>query len=179
MRRKLTIACTLLGCATLVIAAASFIFFVSPSTAATRTSTSPDADTLRFGLADAWISMSHSFDVAASPFRTRQSNGVTTITGPLSQTVEVFGIATFSEATLPAPSSGSYVIRTYQLSLWPVALVLLLPAAHAYAYRPWKRRRRLRRGLCPDCGYDLRGATSATCSECGWSDVQPAPEASP
>lgn len=28
-------------------------------------------------------------------------------------------------------------------------------------------RRRLRRGLCPACGYDLRGGSGPTCPECG------------
>lgn len=31
-----------------------------------------------------------------------------------------------------------------------------------------KRTHRLRRGRCPDCGYDLRGAFNAGCPECGW-----------
>lgn len=33
---------------------------------------------------------------------------------------------------------------------------------------PLKHRWRRRRGLCIRCGYDLRGATSPLCSECGW-----------
>lgn len=31
-----------------------------------------------------------------------------------------------------------------------------------------KRRMRLRRGLCPQCGYDLRGTAQMICSECGY-----------
>lgn len=30
-----------------------------------------------------------------------------------------------------------------------------------------RRRRRIRRGLCPGCAYDLRGSASQTCPECG------------
>lgn len=32
-----------------------------------------------------------------------------------------------------------------------------------------RRARRRRRGLCPSCGYDLRGTTGAPCPECGAS----------
>jgi hypothetical protein len=30
-----------------------------------------------------------------------------------------------------------------------------------------RRRRRVKRGLCPACGYDLRGSASQNCPECG------------
>ena len=30
-----------------------------------------------------------------------------------------------------------------------------------------RRRRRIKRGLCPKCAYDLRGSASQTCPECG------------
>jgi hypothetical protein len=37
-----------------------------------------------------------------------------------------------------------------------------------FARRPWsRRRRRLERGQCPGCGYDLRGVESPRCPECG------------
>lgn len=32
----------------------------------------------------------------------------------------------------------------------------------------WRAGRRLRRGHCPSCGYDLRFAMRAGCNECGW-----------
>lgn len=39
------------------------------------------------------------------------------------------------------------------------------------------RRRVRRRGLCPHCGYDLRGLTAAVCPECGQDAPSPAPGA--
>jgi hypothetical protein len=50
---------------------------------------------------------------------------------------------------------------------WAVAVVFgVLPVAGLV--RVWRRRRRLRRGLCVSCGYDLRG-NSGRCPECGAS----------
>ena len=50
---------------------------------------------------------------------------------------------------------------------WAVAAAFLSPPA--YGVLGWRRRRarlRLARGLCPECGYDLR-ATPGRCPECG------------
>jgi hypothetical protein len=46
-----------------------------------------------------------------------------------------------------------------------VAATSVLPAVRLRAI--WRRLRRIRRGLCTDCGYDLTGNTSGTCPECG------------
>jgi hypothetical protein len=48
------------------------------------------------------------------------------------------------------------------------AAILYMLLAAPFALRRW---RRIKRGLCPKCGYDLRGrgnaADAATCPECG------------
>ncbi|MCI0363320.1 MAG: hypothetical protein L0219_05525 [Phycisphaerales bacterium] len=58
------------------------------------------------------------------------------------------------------------------LPIWPgfaintafYALILWVLFAAPFALR---RRRRIRRGLCSKCGYDLRGSNVSACPECG------------
>lgn len=54
--------------------------------------------------------------------------------------------------------------------MWTLALVFVANPA-TWFMRRWlhryRRRRRIRRGLCVTCGYDLRGSESGVCSECG------------
>lgn len=52
---------------------------------------------------------------------------------------------------------------------WAITLITALPAAWFTSRwrREARRRSRLRHGLCPRCGYDLRAAGSARCPECG------------
>ena len=61
---------------------------------------------------------------------------------------------------------------------WDVLVLLfaLLPAARAVVAlrRRIRRRRRLVRGLCPECGYDLR-ASSERCPECGRTSTTAGP----
>ncbi len=60
-------------------------------------------------------------------------------------------------------------IRCISAPHWLVAGVLLVPASllSVRYYRGARRRWRVRKGLCITCGYDLRGAASDVCSECG------------
>lgn len=72
----------------------------------------------------------------------------------------------------PAPPSRWSGGIQFNPILWSVRMPLYVPLAlfsviPGIELRHWvRRRRRRRRGLCEDCGYDLRGAMR-TCSECG------------
>lgn len=50
---------------------------------------------------------------------------------------------------------------------WLLVILVSIPLVHD-AVRGLRRRRRLARGRCPNCGYDLRGAPGA-CPECATS----------
>lgn len=57
------------------------------------------------------------------------------------------------------------LMKIVSVPIWmPIALLLILPLARGRAL--WRRRQRLRAGLCVACGYDLR-ATTNLCPECG------------
>ncbi len=51
----------------------------------------------------------------------------------------------------------------YAVILWVSTIGAV--ALHRFTFRHHIRRKR---GLCPMCGYDLRGELDAGCSECGW-----------
>ena len=57
---------------------------------------------------------------------------------------------------------------TLAFPVW--APILLLALACAIAYRQYCRAGQ-REGLCPQCGYDLRGSPGGSCPECG-ADVR-------
>jgi hypothetical protein len=63
-------------------------------------------------------------------------------------------------------------VPTYRLiavPYWFIAAFLSVPLIRAMLVAR-RRRGRLDRGLCPDCGYDIR-ATPGRCPECGASDM--------
>ena len=56
------------------------------------------------------------------------------------------------------------------LPYWLIEIVVLIIPGSLICLllrRPLRRSRRLRRGLCHDCGYDLRGSITRRCPECG------------
>jgi len=74
-----------------------------------------------------------------------------------------FGIAAGFLTGQPLP----YMKIAWSLGVWIFyAAILWLLFAAPFA---WRRRRRIKRGLCPACAYDLRGrgSDSKTCPECG------------
>ncbi len=87
------------------------------------------------------------------------------------------------EALTPAellslrPSGGlrhtSVIWSGYLHNMVALALVLLLAYASQVQVRRTLSRmtthRRMVRGHCPICNYDLRGGTSGSCPECGWT----------
>ena len=89
---------------------------------------------------------------------------------PLDTDRRLLGIGFMSGSGYPLIAStaiGPPVVltRVWVVPWWAVVLITgVLPAARALSWR--RRRRRVRRGACVYCGYDLR-ATPDRCPECG------------
>jgi hypothetical protein len=62
---------------------------------------------------------------------------------------------------------GRYIYRDlfFSIPYWLIVSVSVVLRA-LLEIRPWIERRRMRRGLCPQCAYDIR-ATPDHCPECG------------
>jgi hypothetical protein len=80
------------------------------------------------------------------------------------------------------PHSGAYRETRLRVPFPVAAAVLVVPptALLSLALFRWVRRRRVPRGLCTHCGYDLR-ASPHTCPECGQPTAarRPVPESRP
>lgn len=63
------------------------------------------------------------------------------------------------------------VATSYAGHLLPPTILLGVAGAAGLSTPVIRRRRRRKRGLCLRCGYDLRGATTEVCSECGYRNV--------
>lgn len=75
-----------------------------------------------------------------------------------------FGVARGRPGDLPVPGAIFVAVR---FPHW-AALAVLLPVPLAYARRGIRRWTRRRRGLCLNCGYDLRESKGpGRCPECG------------
>jgi hypothetical protein len=79
-----------------------------------------------------------------------------------------FGFGYWNTSIPGTPGSGGMSMRGLTIPHWFVIAVLgVAPAiAGRRLHHRWRRRRRVRRGLCADCGYDVR-ASGERCPECG------------
>ena len=71
--------------------------------------------------------------------------------------------------TAPAPGM-IYVSPSHQavsIPIWLIALLFALYPTATFVRGPLRRWHRAKQGLCPQCGYDLRGNVSGRCPECG------------
>jgi len=84
---------------------------------------------------------------------------------PAGDAAVVRRLANFVSGGLPQP--GLIDGGGFEVSLWPlVACLAILPALWLFRRGRFVAARRMARGLCPSCGYDMR-ATPDRCPECG------------
>lgn len=58
-------------------------------------------------------------------------------------------------------------LRHTIIPIWYLAVLFAVCPIFTCVRGFLRRRRRQRKGLCPECGYDLRGNVSGRCPECG------------
>jgi hypothetical protein len=91
-------------------------------------------------------------------------------TGSMDEVRGAFSLGSFRGAPwLPRDLPYRPIWPGFAINTLFYAAILWLLFAAPFALR---RRRRIKRGLCPACGYDLRGRASDShanlCPECGW-----------
>lgn len=68
---------------------------------------------------------------------------------------------------LEGPPAPKTIVRvSVHFPLWPLPLLFAIYPTIVLVRGPLRRRRRRKRGLCANCGYDLTGNVSGTCPEC-------------
>ena len=76
--------------------------------------------------------------------------------------------ATASAAWLCArPNRFSHYDMLFWAAIWAIFLGFFV--GPATLRQEWRMRRRMRRGYCPNCGYNLRKDFDTGCPECGWN----------
>lgn len=73
------------------------------------------------------------------------------------------------------PLKVEYWKTAIDLPYWFLAILFLMLPSRQF-WLAMRRRQRVLSGLCPGCGYDLRG-TPQRCPECGWTDNAGGPAA--
>lgn len=80
-------------------------------------------------------------------------------------------LLSFSHGAIPPSASmrsGLFARHSVEAAkLCGIIIPLALLAVQTYLVLGWRYQARARRGLCPNCGYDLKGAKSQPCPECG------------
>jgi len=87
---------------------------------------------------------------------------------PWSRSILSMTYSEFSFITSPQNNSDFRLhFRCLETPAWLPVLLFSTYPIFSFVHGPLLRFRRLRRGLCVKCKYDLEGNTSGTCPECG------------
>lgn len=78
-----------------------------------------------------------------------------------------FRLGALGVLSLQNGANGRWRWVAVSVPLWMLVIALIAHPAVTFARGPVLRRRRRRRNLCLECGYDRRGNTSHVCPECG------------